>query len=204
MWCDVERVSQGAYAECYDEHVDRTSNVAEIAPPAIDLGIGSFIRPRTASVHGSFAKQQMLEGLLEVSHASVRSVEGSGRIRTGFFTAMSAVLGLSGKAEDKVSFEKYMKTISKSKTLSKASELIDRLMVNDLLFKDVDKRVVLKDLSEVFDEMSTEQMELSGLRLQDTMKGILVGYAASDVFDDLTPTQKQQFEKATKRGFSLR
>jgi hypothetical protein len=52
--------------------------------------------------------------------------------------------------------------------------------------------------------MSAEQVELSGNMLQDTLKGILVGYAASDIFDDFTPSQEQQFERATKRSSSLK
>jgi len=205
MWCDVDRVSRGTHAECYEEHPDRTSNVAEKVPAAIEFTKESFMWPSVAaSVYRSISERQVSELLLEISHASVRSVESSERIQTGFFEAMSAVLGLSSKAKDKVSFEKYMKTISKSRTLNKASELIDGLISNDLLFKDVDKRMVLKDLSEVFDDMSAEQVELSGNMLQDTLKGILVGYAASDIFDDFTPSQEQQFERATKRSSSLK
>ena len=206
MWCDIDRASQESVAGCYDEHDDRTSNVVEIAPVATKFGIGSCIR-RTgaASVQAVIDRENVLEEVLQVSQSSVRSVESPDTLKTGFLEAMSAVIGLSGKAEDKVSFEKkFMKTISKSKTLRKASEVIDSLISNDLLFNDIDKRMVLKDLSEVFDEMSTEQIELSGNMLQETMKGILVGYAASNVFDDLTPTQKQQFERATKRGSLLK
>ena len=92
-----------------------------------------------------------------------------------------------------------MKTISKSRTLNKASELIDGLISNDLLFKDVDKRMVLKDLSEVFNScMSAEQVELSGNTVQDTLKGILVGYAASDIFDDFTAIPRAAIRELRK------
>ena len=89
----------------------------EKVPAAIEFTKESLMWPSVAaSVYRSISERQVSELLLEISHASVRSVESSERIQTGFFEAMSAVLGLSSKAKDKVHPEVYEDHFKKQNT----------------------------------------------------------------------------------------
>jgi hypothetical protein len=202
MWCDLERASQSTHAECYEEHFDITSNIAENVPPLMESAATEssipFIRFMGLMESGTVGVLPALGDYLRITHPA-NSVEIISRFKTSIFEAMGATPPLSSRA-DKLHFEKLMKTESKNKTLSKASQLIDGLASTDLLFKDLDKSIILRDLSDVFDEMSPEQMELSASMLQDTIKGTLVSYAASDAFRALSSGQKQQFKRATERG----
>jgi hypothetical protein len=88
---------------------------------------------------------------------------------------------------------------AKHNILTKIQEIADGIISEDDRFQDIDKKLVLKDISEVLDGFTLDEMEIPKIKLADLVKSILLGYAASKIFDDLTPTQKQAFTSAAQR-----
>jgi hypothetical protein len=79
------------------------------------------------------------------------------------------------------------------------SELMDKLISEEDIFKRIDKNELFKSLSAMLDKLPFEQISIPEEELAGRIRKIMALEAMSGILDDLTPEQLEAFEASVKR-----
>jgi len=105
---------------------------------------------------------------------------------------------LQFKSETALTGEFYRKE-EQSELLEKVSRICDKLILEESSFRGVDKTKLLRTISEILNEIPSEQFNIREEELFERIKGVLALEAVSGILNELTPEQIKDFDEAVKR-----
>lgn len=88
-----------------------------------------------------------------------------------------------------------------SELIKSASELIDKLSCEDVLFKNINKRKLFQSLSGMIAKLPPQQISMSRDELTKRIEKIMAMEVMYGMLDDLTPEQIKNFDTEVKRRF---
>ena len=95
--------------------------------------------------------------------------------------------------------ESYRRGRKRDELLKQMSELIDKLISEEGIFKRVDKSKLFESLSDLLDKLPLERISIPEEELTKRIRKIMALEAMSGILDELTPEQLEAFEAAVKR-----
>ncbi len=95
--------------------------------------------------------------------------------------------------------ESYRRGRKRDELLKRMSELIDKLISEEGIFKRVDKNKLFESLSDLLDKLPLERISISEDMLTERIRKIMTLEAMSGILDELTPEQLEAFEASVKR-----
>lgn len=93
----------------------------------------------------------------------------------------------------------YRKSSEQRHLLFRLSDIIDKIMDEDEIFKGIDKYKLLESISNMLSGISVEWNKIPDKELFERTKRILVLEAMSGILKELKPPQIKIFEEAIKR-----
>lgn len=87
----------------------------------------------------------------------------------------------------------------KVELLEKISIIFDKLTLEENFFREVDKTKLLRTISEISNEIPSEQLNIPEEELFERIRGVLALEVVSGTLNELTPEQIKDFDEAVKR-----
>jgi uncharacterized membrane protein YheB (UPF0754 family) len=95
--------------------------------------------------------------------------------------------------------ESYRRERKRDELLKQMSELMDKLITEEDIFKRIDKNKLFKSLSPMLDKLPLERISIPKDELTKRIRKILALEAMFGLLDDLTPEQLEAFEASVER-----
>ncbi len=105
---------------------------------------------------------------------------------------------LEFKSETALTEEPFKKT-EPINVLETVSGICDKLILEEKIFREIDKTKLLRTISEILNEIPSEQMKIPEDELFERIRGVLVLEIVSGTLNELTPKQIKNFDEAVKR-----
>ena len=83
--------------------------------------------------------------------------------------------------------------------INNSMRILDKLTSHEEFLRDIDKKKLLKTISEILNEIPPEQMKISEDELIKRIRSVLVLESVSGILNELTPEQIKDFDEAVKR-----
>ena len=105
------------------------------------------------------------------------------------------------KARDELFYTKelYRKVIYFDELLESTSQLIDKLIGEEVVFQNINKNKLLESLSDMISKMAPEQISISKDEFVNRIEKIMALEAMSGILEDFTPEQIDDLEIEIKR-----
>lgn len=89
--------------------------------------------------------------------------------------------------------------MEKNVALMRMSKIVDRLIEDDEIFRDIDRSRVMKSLSVLMENPPSDLMSISDDKLTHRIRKVMLVEMMSGMLNDLSPAQMKSFDEAVKR-----